>query len=63
MKRLSWHNERAGIQKENATLASEIERLEKEIDRGLSDETVEKIAREHYGMRREGETVYPVEKD
>ena len=30
------------------------------IDRGLDDTTVEQVAREQYGMRRPGETVYRV---
>ena len=36
--------------------------LEAELDKGLSDERVEKIAREDYHMKKPGETVHPVEK-
>lgn len=60
-KRIGWHRELGQLQEENAYLRSEIERLEEEVARGLSDEMVEKIAREEYGMRRPGETVYRVE--
>lgn len=60
VKRISWHHEYAELRAENELLIAEIERLEIEVAKGLSDETVEKIAREHYGMRRPGETVYRV---
>ena len=60
IKRLGWHREHAQLVEENAHLHIEIERLEKEVSKGLSDEVVERIAREEYGMRRPGEKVYRV---
>lgn len=61
LKRLTWHQEHAELRAENARLSAEIERLEEHVERGLSDEAVEKIAREEYGMRRPGDTVYRVQ--
>lgn len=63
VKRFSWHQEHAELRANNDALLTEIERLEREIDKGLSNEVVEEIAREHYGMRRPGETVYRVKAD
>lgn len=48
------------IEAENETLRRENEHLQAQIDEGLDAETVEKVAREQYGMRRPGETVYRV---
>lgn len=62
VKRLAWHREHAHLVESNARLRSEIERLELEVGKGLSDEVVERIAREEYGMRRPGETVSRVKK-
>gem|GEM_PF-174825 len=60
IKRISWHREHADLVEANAKLRAEIERLEGEVAKGLSDEVVERIAREEYGMRRPGETVYRI---
>ena len=49
------------IEGENAALRAENERLSEQIASGLDAATVEKVAREQYGMRRPGETVYRVE--
>ena len=48
------------IEAENETLRRENAVLQASIDAGLDAETVEKVAREQYGMRRPGETVYRV---
>lgn len=60
VKRLGWHREHAELVESNAQLRAEIDRLETELSKGLSDDVVERIAREEYGMRRPGETVYRV---
>ena len=49
------------LQAENAELQRENGDLSQRIRAGLSDATVEKVAREQYGMRRPGETVYRIE--
>ena len=60
VKRVRWHQEVARLTEENETLRQEIEVLEERLAEPLSDEVIEKIAREEYGMRRPGETVYRV---
>ncbi len=60
LKRMTWRNEYTEVRQENEKLRADIEQLEKEVSEGLSDEAVEKIAREEYGMHRPDETVYPV---
>lgn len=62
-KRISLHRESQRLEAENRVLRDEIDRLQAELDRELSDEEIERIAREQYGMRREDETVYPVKRD
>lgn len=61
LRRYSWHAEHERLQQENARLEAQIDELQKQLARPLSDETVERIAREEYGMSRPGETVYRVE--
>ena len=56
-----WEKEYAQITAENVRLQSEIRQLQTLLETPPSDEMIEKIAREQYGMRREGETVYRVE--
>lgn len=58
-RRVSWWYDRAELRSENQDLEVKISELEASIDRGLSADDVERIAREQYGMRRPGETIYP----
>lgn len=62
VKRVQWHNEYKDLVEEADQLKSEIAELEGELESGLSDETVEEIARENYAMKKKDETVYRVEK-
>jgi cell division protein FtsB len=61
LKRVQYVNERSALLEEIRELREVNEALEARLDAGLSDELVETVAREQYGMRRAGETVYPVE--
>lgn len=61
VKRVRWNQEVARLTEENKALRQEIEVLEERLAEPLSDDVIEKIAREEYGMRRPGETVYRVE--
>lgn len=54
--------ERDRLLEENAALKARIEQLEADLERVDSDEMVERVAREQYGMRKEGETIHRVEK-
>jgi cell division protein FtsB len=60
-RRYTWHRTADRLEIENEAMRSEIADLSRQIQKGLSDEMVEKIAREQYGMRREGQKVYRVE--
>ncbi len=57
----AWQEEHEQLVKENAQLQAEIKELQALLETPPSDEMIEKIAREQYGMRREGETIYRVE--
>ena len=59
-KRLAWHREAQIIEAQNLELQREIDRLDSQLEVDVSDEVIEQLAREEYGMRKEGETVYPV---
>ncbi|MBO6576113.1 MAG: septum formation initiator family protein [Rhodothermales bacterium] len=59
-KRVKWSYEAEQLRTENAEIQADIDRLEAELERELTDDEVERIAREEYGMQREGETVHPV---
>jgi cell division protein FtsB len=61
LKRVRWHQEYEQVTQENERLRDQIQQLEKQLDEPLSDDTVERIAREEYGMKRPGETVFRVE--
>lgn len=60
VKRYRWHQELEHLEQENADLRRQIEELDHTLKEGLSEEDIERIAREQYGMRRPGETVYRV---
>ena len=61
LRRYQWHQDRDQLAAENQQLSEEIQRLRRQLDRPLTDSLVERIAREEYGMKRPGETVYRVE--
>lgn len=61
LQRYHWQQELEATQRENATLQDDIERLQTQLDRPLPDSAVERIAREEYGMKRPGETIYRIE--
>ena len=60
-RRASYAHELDRLTEENAALATQNDALAARLDRGLDDATVERVAREQYGMRRPGERVYRVE--
>jgi cell division protein FtsB len=59
-KRLRFERQRATLTAENDSLHRRIETLETKLQSAPPDSTIERIAREEYGMRRPGETVYRV---
>jgi cell division protein FtsB len=59
-RRWSYHRELKALEAENAALEAQNADLVHRLDAGLSDALVERVAREQYGMRRPGETVYRV---
>lgn len=63
LKRYQWHQELDALTQENEELQREIQQLQTQLERPLSDRVVERIAREEYGMKRPGETVYHVNPD
>ncbi|MEZ4700333.1 MAG: septum formation initiator family protein [Rhodothermales bacterium] len=60
LRRARWQMEYRALVEENARLQVEIDSVSSAIEAGLTDEIVEQIAREEYGMRRPGETVYRI---
>lgn len=63
LKRYQWHQELDALTQENKKLRGEIQHLQTQLEQPLSDRVVERIAREEYGMKRPGETVYHVNPD
>ena len=63
MRRARWTMELNAKQADNVRLERELESLQAQLQSVESPEVIERVAREQYGMRRPGETVYPVEKD
>jgi len=61
LQRYRWHQELEATTQENAELREDIERLRAKLDRPLSDSAVARIAREEYGMKKPGETIYRIE--
>lgn len=61
--RMRWSAELEELKKENAELSAQIEELRKQLEEPVSDERIEEIARTKYGMSREGEVIYKVEKE
>lgn len=60
-RRASYAHELDRLTEENRQLAAENEALAARLERGLDAATLERVAREEYGMRRPGERVYRVE--
>ncbi|MGB3541638.1 FtsB family cell division protein [Rubrivirga sp.] len=60
-RRVSYARDLDRLTVENAELEARNESLAAQVDRGLDAETLERVAREEYGMRRPGEKVYRIE--
>ena len=60
-KRYQLHRNHQEQLDRNTRLTSQIEEIEEKLKDVDSDEAIEKAAREQYDMRRDGETVYPIE--
>ena len=61
VRRVGYYHELRQISAENEQLKAENIELAEHVDEGLSDKMAERVAREQYGMRRPGETVYRLE--
>jgi len=61
LRRVGYARELDRLTLENEQMAAENEQMEAQLARGLDDATLERVAREQYGMRRPGERVYRVE--
>ena len=62
LQRIGYARELDRLTEENAGLEAENERLKGDVEQGLDAATVERVAREQYGMRRPGERVYRVDR-
>lgn len=60
LRRVQYARDLAQLREENQRLRDENAVLARQVEVGLSPEVVERVAREQYGMRRPGETVYRV---
>ena len=60
LRRAGFARELSRLTEENERMAADNASVQARIAGGLDDETVEEVAREQYGMRRPGETVYRV---
>jgi cell division protein FtsB len=61
--RVRNHREKAVLNESNEQLKTEIDGLESKLSKRLSDEEVERVAREEYHMSKKDETVYPIVKE
>ncbi|WP_412063286.1 FtsB family cell division protein [Rubrivirga sp. IMCC45206] len=61
LRRIGYARELDRLTEENAALEAENATLSDKLEDGLDDATLERVAREEYGMRRPGERVYRVE--
>ena len=61
VRRVRWTHELAALQAGNARLDAGIVSLEEQVQHADEPDVVERVAREQYGMRRPGETVYRAE--
>ena len=59
--RIRWHREANRLKVDNQRMEAILADSKEELSRRGDAKEVERIARESYGMRREGETVYRVE--
>lgn len=61
LNRVRWHREAERLRVENQKMEAVISQTTQELSRRDDKEEIERIAREAYGLRRDGETVYRVE--
>jgi len=61
LNRVQWHREADRLREQNQTMETVIVQVQEELSRRDDEKEIERIARESYAMRRDGETVYRVE--